>query len=333
MCGTTGADKAMVGQAMVGAALADAAAAGLQANAAGTTTADSPTPDEQHARRLLALFELSRIAMTSCTHCKGTSLIRWGFNRRGLQRWQCGDCGRAFTAATGTALARVHSLDKLREVAADMLTHTPRSCRELAASLGLDRMTIWRWRRLIGAVWARLQPLPTTAAGGADAVVLRESRKASREWVDHHRAPHCHPAPDRLRWIDYRQLDLPLPEPMDRYRVPVQLAAASCCRATPQPFETSGQFHHPLFARVPPAPAPEKTAALHGCPNDTRGPADSADPTMRVNDVTPHVPLSQRFRHFLAPFRGPATRHLDTYTAWFTARLGTTARVQRATVC
>ena len=332
MIGTTGADKATVGQAMVGPTLADAAGAGLPASAADTAAADEPTPDEQHAARLLAVFELSQVAMTSCPHCQGMSLIRWGCNRRGLQRWQCGDCGRAFTAATGTPFAHVHSLDKLREVAADMLAHAPRSCRELAASLGLDRMTVWRWRRLIGAVWARLQPLPTTAADGAHAVVLRESRKASREWVDHHRAPHCYPAPDRLRWIDYRQLDLPLPEPMDRYRVPVQLVATGSCTATTQPFETSGQSHYPLIGQVPPAPAPEKASALHSCANDTRASADSADPTTHIDDKTTHITLSQRFRHFLAPFRGPATRHLDTYTAWFTARLGTTARVQRATI-
>ena len=315
MRGATRADKTMVGRAMVGTALADATT---------TAPADQTTTDEQHERQLLAVFDLSRIALTNCAYCQGTSLIRWGSNRRGLQRWQCGDCGRAFTAATGTALARVHSLDKLREVAVDMLARAPRSCRELAASLGLDRMTVWRWRRLISAVWGRLRPLPTADNGGADAVVLRDSRKASREWVDHYRDPHRHPAPDRLRWIDYRQLDLPMPEPMDRYRVPVQLATATSCRATP---------HHPVIGHVPTTPAPVQALARLSCDNHNRLRAGNADPTTIADDATPHVPLSQHFRHFLAPFRGPATRHLDTYTAWFAARLGAVAQAQRATTC
>lgn len=330
MCGTTRADKSMVGQAMVSQAMADAADAGMQANAAGAAPADPPPPDDQPEQQLLAVFELSRIAVTSCALCQGTSLIRYGFNRRGLQRWQCSNCGRAFTAATGTALARVHSLDKLREVAADMLARTPRSCRELAASLGLDRMTIWRWRRLISAVWARLQSLPATGAGGAGAVVLRESRKASREWVDHHKDPHRHPAPDRLRWIDYRQLDLPLPEPMDRYRVPVQLATARSCEATPQPMATNGQAHHPVIGHVPTTQAGQ-ALALRSCDNQTRARAGNTDATTSANNTTLKVALSQHFCHFLAPFRGPATRHLATYTAWFAARLGATVQLRQAT--
>jgi transposase-like protein len=319
MCGATRADKAMVKN-----ALGDAAGAAMQARPAGSARADPLVPDKQHERQLLSVLELSRIAVTDCTYCQGTSLIRWGSNRRGIQRWQCGDCRRGFTAATGTALARVHSLDKLREVAVDMLASAPRSCRALAASLGLDRMTVWRWRRLISAVWARLQPLPATDAGGADAVVLRDSRKASREWVDYYREPHRHPAPDRLRWIDYRQLDLRLPEPMDRYRVTVQLSAATSCRATP---------HRPVIGQVPTAGVPAQALAMLGCDNHEQPRAGSVDPATSVNDATLHVSLGQHFRHFVAPFRGPATRHLDTYTAWFAARLGAAARVQLANTC
>ena len=55
--------------------------------------------------------------------------------------------------------------------------------------------------------------------------VLRESRKASREWVDHQRDPARCPTPDRLRWVDYRMHDLPLPQPMAPYLVTISFDA------------------------------------------------------------------------------------------------------------
>ena len=39
----------------------------------------------------------------------------------------------------------------------------------------------------------------------ADEKLFRESRKGSREWVSHLRSPATIPAPDRLRWWDWRR--------------------------------------------------------------------------------------------------------------------------------
>jgi transposase-like protein len=238
------------------------------------------------ATRLLTVLEPASHALTACPRCDADRLGRWGTTRRGLQRWRCRGCGRTCTAATGTAIAHLHSLDKLGQVAADMLAETPRSCRALAAALDLDRMTVWRWRRLIADAWAGLTATHTSVASspGADAVVtLRESRKASREWVRHQRYPACFPAPDRLRWVDYRQQRLPLPEPMSRYRVSVALQTR---------------------------PSSDMPTISVGCTLARRGP--STGPTAQP---------ARRFQDFLAPFAGPATRHLRTYVAWFQARV------------
>ena len=314
--------------------------------AAASTSLAATLPDERCTRHLLAAVDVHQHGMTTCPSCDGAALCRWGTNRRELQRWRCRDCLRSFTAATGTPLAHVHSLDKLREVAVDMLGSKPRSCRALAAALGLDRMTVWRWRRLIAGVWARLAPLPACGDSDCDGVgdgdgdgdgeagitVLRESRKASREWVDHYRDPARHPAPDRLRWIDYRQLDLPLPEPMCRYRVPVLLTMTGPHPIGSPSCAAAGDRHPDVNRRASElAPAASSGAAVLEDDHRRTRPAIGSGPVdARLSDEPFGLSLGQRFSHFLAPFRGPATRHLPTYTAWFAARLRTTVRPQGA---
>ncbi len=282
---------------------------------------DTP-PDSRRVRQLLEALEVTEKPMTRCPSCGGETLCRWGTSHRNLQRWSCHGCGRTLTAATGTPLANVHSLDKLRAVAVDMLAATPRSCRGLAAATGLDRMTVWRWRRLIAGIWAALPPLPPASQSGSSTAILRESRKASREWRDHQRDPANHPAPDRLRWIDYRQLELPLPEPMTRYRVQVRLAGNGEC--------INNAVHRP--ARGAPCVAVGDTVSGHAHADDQRmhtihepdEPLEAATHTAATDAATgdEHVgsSISRRFRHFMSPFRGPATKHLPTYRAWFTAR-------------
>jgi hypothetical protein len=80
----------------------------------------------------------------------------------------------------------------------------------VAEDLGLDKMTVWRWRhRIIAAV----QGVDTTAFRGiveADEKFFRGSRKGSRECVDHLINPGKFPKPQpdlRRRHILPRDLD------------------------------------------------------------------------------------------------------------------------------
>jgi hypothetical protein len=199
-----------------------------------------------------------------------------------VPRLRCTTCRRTFAATAGTLLARVRLPAKLLLVLEDMLSEAPGSCRGLAARLGLDRMTVWRWRRRIARALAGAAPERRDAAAAA-ALSLRESRKASREWVRHERDPARHPRPDRLRWHEYPRLRLAPPNG-PRYRIPVLLVAdrAGGLRAEPG---------GPL--RTPPEPGASPDRPL---------------PEMR-----------RRFERFIRRFRGPATRHLAGYLAWFGA--------------
>jgi transposase-like protein len=221
----------------------------------------------------------------ACVHCRGVALRGWGKTRAGVPRLRCAGCQRTFTALTGTLLARIRRPDRLLMVLADMLSAVPSSCRALAARLGLDRMTVWTWRgRIARALAATATATAIASARGAAAagLSLRESRKASREWVRHKRDPARYPRPDRLRWHDYPRLRLAPPND-PRYRVPVRLVA-------------------------------DREGGLRAEAGRLHWPPDAGAAPDRLADA-----MRERFARFIRRFRGPATRHLAGYLAWFGA--------------
>jgi transposase-like protein len=126
-----------------------------------------------------------------CVHCGATGLQRWGTTGTGMRRWRCKECRRTFSSTTGTALARLRRPEAFQQALEDMLSPIPSSCRRLGARLGAHRMTVWRWRMRI---LAALEGMGARRLGGiveADEKFFRESRKGSREWVNHARDPTC----------------------------------------------------------------------------------------------------------------------------------------------
>lgn len=285
-------------------------------------------------REVLARIDARAQALERCVHCGGPALVRWGSTRTGLQRLRCKGCGRSFSAATGTVVARVRLPEKLQQVLADMLGPVPSSCRRLAARLGIDKMTVWRWRMGI------LEALDARGGAGAerlggiveaDETYMRESRKGSREWVRHEREPQHFPAPPRPRWRDYRRLGRLRPAGLSRWQIPILTLAdrAGARRAEQLPdrraeslvaaLETrvgrdavlcsDGDGAYGLFARANGLP--------HYRLDATHGP--------RVIQTAFHIQtvnsLHSRFKTFIRPFCGPATKNLPAYIAWFIARL------------
>ena len=234
--------------------------------------------------RALAPAAMRRGAPAACPRCGAATIRPWGRTRAGLSRLRCAACRRTFTATAGTLFDRVRRPGELLAVLEDMLSEAPGSCRALAARLGLDRMTVWRWRgRIARALGEGDAPDPDPTAVAA--ATLRKSRKASREWVRHERAPARFPRPDRLRWHEYPRLGLP-PPGGPRYTVQVRIVADRAGRLRAEPWS-------------PPAAAGGEPAAAAG--------------------------MRARLARFLRPFRGPATRHLRGYLAWFGAWADATA--------
>lgn len=289
-------------------------------------------------REVLSRIDARGQALERCVHCGGSTLVRWGSTRTGLQRLRCKGCGRTFSAATGTVVARIRLPEKLQQALADMLAPVPSSCRRLAAQLGVDKMTVWRWRM---GILAALEGVGAHRLGGiveADETYLRESRKGSREWVRHVRDPRRSPEPPRLRWRDFRRLGLSLPAGLSRWQIPILTLTdrAGARHAERLPDRRAESLVAVLEARVSRDAvlcsdgdgAYGLFASAHGLPHykldASHGP--------RVIQAAFHIQtvnsLHSRFKAFIRPFCGPATKSLPAYIAWFIARLADQATAQ-----
>jgi hypothetical protein len=170
-------------------------------------------------------------------------------------------------------------------------------------------------------LWCARRAALTTSVATGDAVV-RESPKASREWVNHRRDPAAHVEPNRLRWVDYRLLGLVAPDHLPRYRIPVEISVDQSGRRAAEVLDYLAAERWPPANAQPPAPsvAPVAERAAEG---DTTTLATCQ--TARIGTRPPgNVGAVSRglaeFGRFLRPFRGPATRHLPAYVAWFVTR-------------
>lgn len=300
---------------------------GIAATGRAGTDADRAAKPEQ----VTSLAE-----MRCCPYCWTSNTARWGRSHGGRQRWQCKPCDRTFSATTRTILAGLREPNKVQAVLDDMLAPVPRSCRKLGVALGLDKMTVWSWRRKLCESFATRVAAPVAEPIATARTMVRESRKASREWVDHARDPLLFPEPDRLRWVDYRRLGLPLPQPMSRYRVAIEAAvtemAAYCAvalRNTSPTIDVSPIGHDPA-ARVEHGQSTFGVSSERSCAERTEWRASASGLPLSANGIGSGDPLPQsrmvalmiaQLELFLRPFRGPATKHLSGYLAWFVARL------------
>lgn len=285
-------------------------------------------------REVLARIDARGQALERCIHCGGSALMRWGSTRTGLQRLRCKGCGRTFSVATGTVVARIRLPEKLQQVLADMLGPAPSSCRGLAARLGIDKMTVWRWRMGILKALDGSGEVGAARLGGiveADETYTRESRKGSREWVKHARDPRRWPQPARPRWRDFRRLGLLRPAGLSKWQIPILTLAdrAGARRAERLPDRRAESLVAVLEARVGRDAvlcsdgdgAYGLFARTQGLPHyridAKRGP--------KVIQAAFHIQtvnaLHSRLKVFMRPFCGPATKYLPAYIAWFIARL------------
>lgn len=97
-------------------------------------------------------------------------------------------------------LGRVHRPDRLLALVEDMLALRDVSCRASARRLGVDHITVWRWRHRVLAWMPTPGPQALVGVVEMDEAYQRESRKGSREWARHASDPTSVAAPPRLPW-------------------------------------------------------------------------------------------------------------------------------------
>ena len=112
-----------------------------------------------------------------CPHCQATSVIRYGNERSGLQRYACKACHRTFNDRTATPMARTRRPTQWASFAICM--REAYSCRKAAAEIGVSHKTTFAWRhKVLASITATPKPL-LTGIVEADEMTFRRSFKGS----------------------------------------------------------------------------------------------------------------------------------------------------------
>lgn len=287
-------------------------------------------------RRAEAVVEIDAVGLARpcCPHCGGQERSSWGSTRTGMRRWRCKACARTWTGRTGTPVARIHRPGLLIELVRNMFeADKPWSCRMAAKELGISRHTAWRWRMSI------LRELPSEREGAlagiieADEARQRESRKGSREWVRHRANQNAHTKPPRERWSFYLRRGASVKAPPGGWRAWDRNLLAATDRSGHRAFEALANMSLPVVsAALLPVMASDAVLCTDGHLTYEQMAKRNRIPFFGLNGgrrsrSTPkshHIntvnALIGRYRVFVRPFRGPATKNLVAYGRWHAAR-------------
>ena len=288
--------------------------------------------DARHGAEATIEIDLAA-AGRACPCCGGEHKVRHGQTRTGAQRWRCRRCGRTWSGLTGTPVRGIHRPDLFVRALRDMMGDTPRSCRKLARVLGLSRHTVWRWRMIVIRALPAEQKNHLAGIVEADEAPQRESRKGSREWVRYAADSKHHPRPPRMPWRGYTKLTAIVTTPPGGWAHWNRKLLAATDRSGHRAFEAVADASQPaISAALLPIMAPDAVLCTDGLATYVKIAKDERIPHFmlvkgRRNKNTPkthHIntvnALIARFRAFLAPFCGPASKNLTAYGRWHAAR-------------
>ena len=127
--------------------------------------------------KIIEIIESRFDATHACPHCTSVDLYRHGLVS-GLQRYYCKTCKKTFNALTGTPLARLRDKQKWLNYLASMVQSL--TVRRSAANTGIHRNTSFRWRHRFLKWISQDHPTKLHGITEADETYLLESDKGQR---------------------------------------------------------------------------------------------------------------------------------------------------------
>ena len=116
-----------------------------------------------------------------CPHCRCNDIVLHGRDKNGRQRFKCRGCRKTYNIMTGTPMARARKPEKWSKYL-DCMTEHLSVRRIVATGIGLNGVTIWRWRqRFLEAAVADNANL-LSGVIEADKTFFLRSFKGSRGW-------------------------------------------------------------------------------------------------------------------------------------------------------
>jgi len=250
-------------------------------------------------------------ALQRCPHCGAEVFIKWG-SKNGRQRFRCKDatCGKTFSASTGSPLSGLHYPELHKKNAECMVDGL--SIRKVAARLGINKSTAFRWRhRFLDPMQGR-QPAKLGCVVEADETFFLESYKGSRN-LPAGRKPKKRGTPAEKRGLSTEQI--PVLVARDRstgttLTVVLRNRSASDIGEVLLPrlsadtelfsdgasaYRTLARKHEIALRIVPSHPKHKTSGAVH------------------INNVNAY---DSRLKGWMSRFKGVATKNLPNYLGW-----------------
>jgi transposase-like protein len=260
------------------------------------------------ANEAIALIEMRFAAAPACGHCKSESFGTWG-HASDLRRYKCKSCGRTFNALTGTPLAQLHRRDAWLDYARALVDRV--SLRKAAerADIGLETSFRWRHRFLEAAKDKR--PSLVTGIVEADETFILKSAKGSRGIVG--RAPRKRGGKAKRPGLSTDEHDAILIV-RDRHATTTDHILPDLEGATfavhLEPIVTKdsvlvsdGRAAYGAFAHA--------QAIMHIPVIASRG--EHVYEGFHIQNVNAYT---SRLKAWMAPFKGVASKYLDSYLGW-----------------
>jgi transposase-like protein len=256
----------------------------------------------------LALIEVRFASAPVCGHCKATHFSHWG-RASGLARYFCKDCGRTFNALTGTPLAHLRRRDAWLAYAQAIVDRV--SLREAARRAGIVLDTSFRWRHRFLKLAQDNKPATVKGIVEADETFILKSAKGSRKLVG--RAPRKRGGKATKPGLSTDEHDCILVI-RDRHGATTDeilpdlegrtfKAALGPVVAKDALLVTDGRRAYGQFA--------DAAGVLHISLNASAG--ERSFGAYHIQNVNAY---HSRFKGWLAPFKGVATKYLASYLGW-----------------
>jgi transposase-like protein len=263
------------------------------------------------ANEVIALIETRFAAAPCCGHCTSEDIGRWGNGTAAspLKRYKCKSCKKTFNALTGTPLAQLHRRDAWLDYARALVDRV--SLRKAAERADVCLETSFRWRHRFLQAAKDTRVSAVTGIVEADETFIRKSAKGSRRIAgrkarkrggkaakpglstddhdcilivrDRHTATTDHILPD-LEGRTFAGFLAPI--------VAKDAVLVSDGRAAYGAFAQANAISHISLVA-------SKGEYTYEC--------------FHIQNVNAYM---SRFKSWMAPFRGVASRYLDSYLGW-----------------
>lgn len=256
-----------------------------------------------------------------CPSCRGSAIVRYG-KRRGVQRYKCKECRSYFTDLTGFALHRVRRRDLWLDFCQCMVEGL--SVRQTARSLGISKNTAFAWRhRVIAALASADSHIPCSGIVEVVHHPLVRSFKGSQvpngarlddlDWiVRRYRSAYRHALPPARLGGFLLAVDR---EGRARARVTMHGESLAGALRRIASYDADICAYRSYSSLAAPMDWPDRVNWVGG----RRGRLKARDrldpgPLYHARNVRG---LLHKFRDWMRPFRGVATRYLLRYFSWY----------------